>query len=1168
MPCPQLPRISQLPPFSRLSRACLGNPARTTRAVTLGLLVSLLLCGSWLQERTSPATDEASFRKQGISWTDAAWAAEPPQPVDHATVEFSPDQLEFFEKQVRPLLVEQCQKCHGAEKQEGGLRLDSRSAVLRGGDTGPALKPGNPDDSELILAIQYDPDGYQMPPNGKLSAEAIAVLTRWVQEGAPWSPEGELADMREAGLALTRDHWSLRPLEMPQVPVELSQPAWPHSAIDAFILQRLDQAGLPPSPLADRETLLRRASFDLLGLPPSPELRARFLADESPEAFARLVDELLESPHYGERWGRHWLDLVRYAETLGHEFDYDIQLAWKYRDYVIRAFNEDLPLDAFVREHLAGDLLPEPRLQPETGLNESILGTGFFWFGQGKHSPVDIRAEQCDLIENQLDVLSKTFLATSVACARCHDHKFDPVTIRDYYALSGILESSRRHYADLRPQAPLHAAIQQIHDLKQKHREELWETIETQLAEWLRGWGTAEEPIPHDHPQAEHPEHPAHPWKVLRESAQPEAFAQQKTKLLASLAARKKASQTYRQRSSAFADFSNGVPEGWTVAGQAFETVGPHPEFVCGTDPWKPVAAIVPPGRAHSGLASGRAAGVLRSPTFVISQPVIDYHLCRQPGKPFPGGVKRGPLKKGQAHLVIDGFQHIRSPIYGGLSFEIPLADHPVWHRQNVEKWIGHRAYIEIIDEDDGYLQLDQIRFSDHTPPVDAPLPALQELLSREEVNSVESLRQAYRTLFTWALAGLQEIAPNTSAAQRETADVADSADNAFGPPIAMEQEEQIVLLNEMLARVRRTERPMPAPAWLDAFYVEWKSLAGTLGTPVLGLTTTEGSPLNSLFLVRGNPGKPADEVPRRYLEVLGGTEQSIPANQSGRLELAHWIVSEENPLFDRVMVNRVWRYHFGEGLVASPDDFGKMGREPSHPELLDYLALGFRRQGRSMKWLHRQLMNTATYQMASDFRPDAQDADPQNRLWHRMPVRRLEGEAIRDSLLALSGRLRPELFGESILPHLTPFMQGRGRPGASGPLDGEGRRSIYLSVRRNFLSPLFLAFDYPLPLTTTGRRSVSNVPAQALTLMNSDFTVQQTRQWADRLLRLQAEHSDEERIRQLYREAFTRDPTPAELQAALHFLSEERAQQRSEFELWSDLCHVLVNVKEFTFIR
>ena len=346
--------------------------------------------------------------------------------------------LEFFEAKVRPLLVNRCQSCHGGGKAKGGLRLDTRATALGGGDTGPALVPGKPDESLLVEAIRYG-EALQMPPKSKLPAEEIAVLTRWVEQGAPWPVGRESAPpgtVKPFNLRERAGHWSLQPVQDP-APPEVKDQAWPLNPVDRFLLAKLEAKGLKPAAEAEKPTLIRRLTFDLIGLPPKPEEVEAFVADASPDAYETLVERLLASPHYGERWGRHWLDLVRFAETSGHEFDYDIPLAYRYRDYVIRAFNADLPYDQFVVEQLAGDLLPEPRRDPSTGTNESILGTGSYRFHEGVHSPVDLREDGAAKFDSQIDVLSKAFLGLTIACARCHDHKFDAITTRDYYALNG-----------------------------------------------------------------------------------------------------------------------------------------------------------------------------------------------------------------------------------------------------------------------------------------------------------------------------------------------------------------------------------------------------------------------------------------------------------------------------------------------------------------------------------------------------------------------------------------------------------------------------------------------------------------------------------------------------------------------------------------------------------
>ncbi len=369
----------------------------------------------------------------------------------------SPEGIEFFEKKVRPILVEKCQKCHGSERQKGGLRLDSREAAFKGGETGPVIVAGHPEQSELVKAVNYEADGFQMPPTGKLDADSISVLTDWVRRGAPGrrptSSSSSPGSKSQFNFAERARHWSFQPLHS-AAPPHAAGADWARNPIDTFLVSRLTQAKLSPSPPADRRTLLRRITFDLTGLPPTPREINEFLADQSANAYERVVERLLASPHYGVRWGRHWLDLVRFAETYGHEFDFEKPPAWPYRDYVVRALNGDVPYDLFVTEHIAGDLLPTPRRDPGDAKNESIIGTAFWWFGQGKHSPVDIRAEQCDTIDNQIDVFGKAFLGLSIACARCHDHKFDPIRAQDYYALAGILRSSREQVGlSRRPQA-------------------------------------------------------------------------------------------------------------------------------------------------------------------------------------------------------------------------------------------------------------------------------------------------------------------------------------------------------------------------------------------------------------------------------------------------------------------------------------------------------------------------------------------------------------------------------------------------------------------------------------------------------------------------------------------------------------------------------------------
>jgi hypothetical protein len=371
-------------------------------------------------------------------------------------------------------LAENCYQCHGPERQRSKLMLSSLAAILKGGQRGKALVPGKPDESLLIRAVGYGDAMLRMPPRGKLKDGQIADLVTWIKMGAPGpvkanQPPAAPSSGGEFNFDERRKYWAYQPVIARQLP-SVSDPAWCGRPVDRFILARLDTARLTPSSPAERRTLIRRVAFDLTGLPPASNEVEAFLADGSPDAYERLVDRLLASPRYGERWGRHWLDVVRYCETLGFEFDYDLYHAWRYRDYVVRAFNADLPYDQFVVEHIAGDLLAEPRRNPHDGSNESILATGFFWMTEGKQTPVDIRQEQTDWIDNQIDVLGKALLAQTIACARCHDHKFDAISTRDYYALSGYLKSSRFQQAFIDPPERIAAQVEELAALKAKIR--------------------------------------------------------------------------------------------------------------------------------------------------------------------------------------------------------------------------------------------------------------------------------------------------------------------------------------------------------------------------------------------------------------------------------------------------------------------------------------------------------------------------------------------------------------------------------------------------------------------------------------------------------------------------------------------------------------------------
>ena len=989
-----------------------------------------------------------------------------------------PAGVEFFEKRVRPILSARCQGCHGPAKQKGGLRLDARETVLAGGATGPAVVPGNPGESLLVDAINYG-ENYQMPPKSKLPPEEIATLTEWVQRAAA---RGELA-LQVAGESpsgskipgvLSKEEfdsrarfWSFQPLSHPPPPpVKESHAAWVRNPIDRFILTALEAQDLAPAPEAGKRTLIRRLSFDLIGLPPEPKDVEAFLNDREPRAYERLVDKLLASPHYGERWARHWLDLVRYAETAGHEFDYEIPNAFRYRDYLIRALNLDVPYDQLVIEHTGGDALENPRRHPVEGFNESILGAGFFTLGEGTHSPVDIREEQMRRVDNQIDVFSKTFLGLTLACARCHDHKFDPITTKDYYALAGYLVSSRHQQAFIDAPDRIGSFAKDIRKLKEK--------LMAVLAE--------------------------------ARAALPQALKTQAEALMVSGAPAESKPAPPGER--VFENFDGVQFNDWFVTGDAF---GDRPtragDFRFELDKASARLASVTPGIAHSGLVSDRLQGVLRSRSFTIESRYVHVRTAGTGGR---------------VSVVIDGFEKIRSPIYGGLTTAVNHGPEPRWLTIDVTMWLGHSAYFEIadgavvdfggatsqVDDGHGWIAVDEIRTSDSPAParVDpVPQPALH---------------------LTEAIAALRTTKPILAQKLTEIMDTAFALDH-------------------------RIPDPLLAPA------------------------EAEGTGINEHVHIRGSAKSLGEVVPRRFLTVFGGSKTSVQEAGSGRTELARQMVDPSaTPLVPRVLVNRLWQHHFGEGLVRSTDDFGAMGQKPSHPALLDWLAGKLVESGWSIKAMHRLMLTSSTYRMSSFPEPTAGQVDPTNALLHRMNVRRLEAEAIRDTLLAVSGQLKAMMYGGSVPVHLTSYMEGRGRPGSSGTLDGDGRRSVYLYVRRNFLNPMFLAFDAPVPFSTMGRRNVSNVPAQALTLMNDPLVIHEAGLWARRLTAEPA-RSPRERLEKLFLAALGRPPTDQEAAASLAFLAAQRrvkntattAEAEPTLSAWADLCHVIINMKEFIFI-
>lgn len=950
-----------------------------------------------------------------------AWAEDAPEPS------FSDEQLAFFEKRIRPVLANNCYSCHShdAKKLKGGFYLDSRASIL----DAALAEPGDLDASMIIEAVQYKDPTMQMPPEGKLPDNVIKDLERWVEMGLPWPKEavpgaGEAFDLEARRAA----HWAWQaPKRVGNLPVAPGLDA-SANVIDRFIESHLAKQELRPGPLADKATLIRRVTLDLTGLPPTPDEVDAFINDVSPDAYEKLVDRLLASPRYGEKWGRHWLDLVRYAESFGHEFDINIPHPWKYRDYVIRALNDDLPYDQFVKEHLAGDLV-EPRIHPDTQVNEAVKATGWWYLHEQTHAPTDVRQHEAERIDNQIDVMSKTFQAMTVSCARCHDHKFDAISDEDYYAMAGYLQSSRSHQAYLDPGGRIGEGISRVSN--------------------VRAEGQA-------------------------------AFDAMGAALI-------KPTTIEHKDSRVFEDFNAGTYEDWFATGWAW---GDRPTVAGQWDPTRGAAVPVLPGVAHSGLLGDQAVGELRSPEFDFNERKV---WVRVKGK-------------GKLRLIIDNYMvHLlKDLLFEGIRTNVDTKGKWQWVLLSPKRdfYTGngnHRAHLVIIDDlKDAHLIVDEVRFGNGSKPPEVTTP--------------------------------------------EPASASTDDDARF-----------------------------------SRFTQQFKEASKTLPQPERVLAIMDGTGEDSYLHRRGTWRSVGETLGRRNLTALGGEQMPTltPEDGSGRRAFAEAVIDPTNPLTARVQVNRLWHHLFGRGIVPTVDNFGYLGQLPSHPELLDHLAVLFVQEDNwSNKAMIKRIVMSRAYQRSSDRTdPAAESKDPTNILLHRQSIRRMTAESIRDSILFVTGSLNEKQYGPPVATHLTPFMQGRGRP-KSGPLDGAGRRSIYISVRRNFLSPMMLTFDTPIPFSTVGRRNVSNVPAQALMLMNDPFVHDQADKWA-KLLVADATTSIEQRIDRMFKTAIGRQPTQDERDTLSAFLTQYAMQMSiapdnilADARPWRELGHAILNVKGFIYVR
>lgn len=917
----------------------------------------------------------------------------------------SNDTAEYFEKKIRPVLVANCAKCHNAKAQVANLDLTTAEGFARGGESGALINKEKPEESRLLKVIGYD-DNLKMPPTGKLKDADIAALTEWVKMGAPWPNTravavAEVKPEKKSTREFTEEEkkfWAYQPLANPSVP-KVKNAVWVKSPIDAFLLVELEKKNLTPAPPADKLTLLRRATFDLTGLPPTEAEMKNFLADNSPNAFEKVVERLLASPRYGEKWGRHWLDVARYADSTGNDEDHRYPHAWKYRDYVIEAFNNDLPYDQFIREQLAGDLLPSPN--GEAVNRRGIVATGFLALGPKAVAQQDKKKMLYDVFDEQVDVTTKAFLGQTVACARCHNHKFDAILTKDYYSLINIFASTRSftnpdsHVSVVfeKPLVPKadwekYRAARSEHQAKEKLiRTEIDEVVDAvkepaakQLAARLAEFMLA-----------------AH--KVYNDGAKPEDIARQ-----------------------------TNLPEEMLKRWVKFlkpEDLTPQHLLV-----WRKVTDA---NRAEAAKAYQQS---FQTRLHEWEERVTKW---------------RAEYQKAQAEN------------------KKPLPDKPKFEAGD------DRFFDGVYFDGEGPFNI--------SPKDKAKFTAAQQQRIGELQKELETLKKS-------------------------------------------------------------------APV-----------------EPELACAIEDGEPIAQKVFIRGDYNNHGEDAPKAFPAILSAFDTKPNFAGSGRLQLAEWLGQAEHPLTGRVMINRVWQWHFGEGLVRTPDNFGKTGEKPTHPELLDYLSREFVKRGWSVKAMHRMLMLSSAYQMASVNPALPADGDADNRLLTRFNRRRLTVEEMRDGLLAIDGTIDLTVGGT--------LQQGRGTDGENNQgrlsLNPEKlkRRTVYLPLRRANLPTLLNLFDFGDATSMTGKRQLTNVSTQALFWLNSEFLTDRSADVAQSLL-AQADITDAARVETLYLRVLNRQAEKDEVEQALKYVAafkQRTSSEKANVKAWQSLCRVVMASNDFLYV-
>jgi hypothetical protein len=1059
-------------------------------------------------------------------------------PLDTPAQETSPSGTDVFETKIRPLLVDRCYECHSARtgKRKGNLALDSDEAMLKGGDGGPAVVPGRIDQSLILRAVRYTDPDLKMPPQARnrLSPKQIADLEAWIRSGAPQPRTAPKTASPEQRQWEARKKWVFTAPQDPPVPAVAGRNRV-RNGIDAFVLEKLEARGLTLAPAADKRFLLRRASFDLLGLPPSQEDVDAFVADESPDAFDKVVERLLASPRYGERWGRHWLDLVRYCD--------EIDEIWRYRDWVIQSFNRDLPYDQFILHQIMGDLLPAPG-----GVNaDGIVATGVLTLGPW--GGIDKKKMLTDIADDQIDLVGRTFLGLTLACARCHDHKYDPITTKDYYGLAGIFLSShilsgKSYAAHVSPRQKL--PLVSAGDLESRERASIpLREAEARLA------------------AIEEREFAAFARSLLPESA---------SYLLAAWGSRNRGADPKDERGQGlrkdlvkqWAEYLGNAPD---PAYPALSTAVPEFDTTPRIQAWKVMLA--------------------RSPWFAVNTTAQDLHVdsfvlpprsaACSPGagvawrSPIRGTVRfEGRLEDADAGGT--GFDYLLDLTSAGgtrellrgsvpnnserrlesLSIEVKEGDVLLLHLHSKEPHYDTTVLDLTIHAVDG-----SARWNLAADVVDTLLEGNphRDSLGHPGVWSFLDLTGSRRPLKLPSVdrvLGAAYGAASLDAMALAACEFQAAVDSA-GPEDPLLRE--LVGPRSPLRIKDRKELPPESQKAIGEAAAQVEALRKTAPPPVpMACGIQEGGVRYSLYPgiqdvpvhIRGSALNLGEVAPRRIPPSLAGPNPPSIREGSGRRELALWLASPENPLTARVMMNRLWQYHFGEALVRTSSNFGKLGEPPTHPELLDWLARRFIERRWSLKAMHRLLMGSAAYRQTCVPGAEALKIDPDNRLWSRFLRRRLEAEELRDSLLAVSGGLDSRIGGKA----------------DKDP--SSLRRMLYMESTRGKRSSFDVAFDAANPAAIVARRTSSMVAPQALYLMNDAWVLDRIRQLARR-----AGPGDEAaRIQAAYRLLYGRRASPDEVALGRDFLKSGEAGSPSTLGIWELYVQALVMANEFMFVE